>query len=62
MDRTAAADQSALEQVKQGGFACSIGADQRGQSAGFQLKGDAVDGQLLGVAKAELLGAKRGAA
>ena len=55
-DASVATGQTTLQQVQQGRFSCSIRSDQGRQRAGFQLEGDAVDGKILPVTKAELAG------
>ena len=55
-DASFATGQTALQQVQQGRFPCSIRSNQGRQRAWFQLEGDAVDGKLLSITKAELAG------
>ena len=51
-----------MQQVQQGRFPCSIRSNQGRQRAWFQLEGDAVDGKLLPITKAELAGRQHGIA
>ena len=60
MHLAATAAESALQQMQKRGFTGAIGADQGSQAAGLQLEADLINGQLILVAKAQLLSAEHG--